>query len=69
MQKVVNNKNKVSGFSLMEILIVLALMGMLLGLVVFNSESIFGGGQKQVAKLFVTKSIDFKKLGLASNRP
>lgn len=46
------------GFSLVEILIVLALMGMLLGLVIFNSEAIFGGGQKKVAKLFVSKSAD-----------
>ena len=67
MQKVMNNKNKVSGFSLMEILIVLALMGMLLGLVVFNSESIFGGGQKKVAKLIVTKSIDVPLMAYRSH--
>ena len=67
-QKIMNRKNnKVSGFSLMEILIVLALMGMLLGLVVFNSESIFGGGQKQVAKLFVTKSIDVPLMAYRSH--
>ena len=51
----------------MEILIVLALMGMLLGLVVFNSESIFGGGQKKVAKLFVTKSIDVPLMAYRSH--
>lgn len=55
------------GFSLMEILIVLALMGMLLGLVVFNSESIFGGGQKKVAKLFVTRSIDVPLMAYRSH--
>lgn len=55
------------GFSLIEILIVLALMGMLLGLVVFNSESIFGGGQKKVAKLFVSKSIDVPLMAYRSH--
>jgi general secretion pathway protein G len=52
------NRDKRSGFSLIEILIALALMGMILGLIVVNSESIFGGGQKKVASLFVSKVID-----------
>ena len=55
------------GFSLIEILIVLALMGMLLGLVIFNSESIFGGGQKKVAKLFVSKSVDIPLMAYRSH--
>ncbi len=67
MQTLNINRKNVSGFSLMEILIVLALMGMLLGLVVFNSESIFGGGQKKVAKLFVTKSIDVPLMAYRSH--
>lgn len=54
------------GFSLMEILIVLALMGMLIGLVVFNSEAIFGGGQKKVAKMF-TKSVDVPLMAYRSH--
>ncbi|MDR0756090.1 MAG: type II secretion system major pseudopilin GspG [Puniceicoccales bacterium] len=52
------NRDKRSGFSLIEILIALALMGMILGLIVVNSESIFGGGQKKVTGLFVSKVID-----------
>lgn len=62
--KSINHKNRVgrlareSGFSLVEIIIAIALIGMILGLVVVNSDSIFGGGQKKVAQLFVTKTID-----------
>lgn len=55
------------GFSLMEIIIVLALLGMLMGLVVMNSEGIFGGGQKKVAKLFVSKSIDVPLMAYRSH--
>lgn len=51
-------KHKLHGFSLIEILIVLALMGLILRLIITNLDSIFGGGQKKVAKLFVSKSID-----------
>ena len=53
-----NINRKCGGFSLIEILIALALMGIILGLIVVNSESIFGGGQKKVAGLFVTKVVD-----------
>ena len=51
----------------MEIIIVLALLGMLMGLVVMNSEGIFGSGQKKVAKLFVTKSIDVPLMAYRSH--
>lgn len=57
-KKVLNKKLSERGFSLIEIMIALALIGMILGLVVINSESIFGGGQKKIAKLFVSKTID-----------
>ena len=50
-------RKKNQGFSLIEILIVLALMGLMFGLVIFNSEAIFGGGQKKIAKMFVNNSI------------
>lgn len=46
-----------SGFSLMEILIVLALIAMLAGLVIANLDKIFGGGQEKVAAIWV-KQID-----------
>lgn len=58
-----NNRNLMSryrsraGFSLMEILIVLALIAMLAGLVIANLDKIFGGGQEKVARIWV-KQID-----------
>lgn len=42
-----------SGFTLMEILIVLALIALIAGIVITNVGNIFGGGQKDAAKLWV----------------
>jgi len=44
-------------FTLLEIVIVIAIMALLMGLVVSNIGNIFSGSQKDVAKLFVTQSM------------
>jgi len=44
-------------FTLLEILVVLAIIGLLFGLAVTNVGNIFGGSQKDIAKLFVTQSM------------
>ncbi len=46
------------GFSLIEILLVLGLIGLLTGAVVVNFDKIFGGGEEQIAKIFVNSSLD-----------
>jgi len=45
------------GFTLMEILVVLAIIGLLAGLAISNTDSLFGGAQTKVAKSFVTTSV------------
>jgi len=45
-------------FSLIEMLVVIAIMGMLVTLVVFNMDSIFGSNQKEVAKQFVNNALE-----------
>lgn len=45
------------GFSLLEILVVLAIIGLLVGLAVTNVGSILGGAQGGTAKLFVTDAM------------
>lgn len=52
-------------FTLLEIMIALAILGLLVGLAVTNVEGIFGGAQVSTAKLFVSESI---KLPLTSYR-
>ena len=44
-------------FTLLEILIALAILGLLVGLAVGNLDKIFGNSQESVAKLFVQESI------------
>ena len=56
-RKLVNLYKSQSGFSLLEILVVLALIAMLAGLVIANLDKIFGGGQEKVAAIWV-KQID-----------
>jgi general secretion pathway protein G len=45
------------GFTLLEILVVLAIIGLLVGLAVKNVDRIFGDSQASVAKIFVNDSI------------
>jgi len=52
-------------FTLLEIMIALAILGLLVGLAVTNLEGVFGGAQSSTAKLFVSESI---KLPLTSYR-
>lgn len=44
-------------FSLLEILVVLAIIGLLVGLVVTNTDKIFERSKEDVAKIFVQQSI------------
>lgn len=53
------------GFTLLEIMIALAILGLLVGLAVSNLEGIFGGAQTSTAKLFVNDSV---KLPLTTYR-
>ena len=53
------------GFTLLEIMIALAILGLLVGLAVTNLDTIFGGAQAKTAHLFVNESI---KLPLTSYR-
>ena len=45
------------GFTLLEIMVVLAILGLLVGLAVTNLDKIFGGAQEKVAHTFVTTSL------------
>jgi general secretion pathway protein G len=45
------------GFSILEILVVLAIIGLLVGLVVTNIDSVFGQSQAKVAQIFVRDSV------------
>jgi general secretion pathway protein G len=46
-----------AGFSMMELLVVLAILGLLAGLAITNVTGIFGGAQGQAAELFVKESL------------
>jgi general secretion pathway protein G len=46
-----------SGFTLLEILIVLAIIGLLVGLGVKNADKILGGSQEAVAGIFVNDTL------------
>jgi general secretion pathway protein G len=46
-----------SAFTLLEILVVLAIIGLLAGLAVSNSDKIFGHSQEAVARIFVRDSL------------
>jgi general secretion pathway protein G len=45
------------GFTMMELLVVLAILGLLAGLAISNVSGIFGGAQAQTASLFVKESL------------
>ena len=49
--------SRVAGFTLLEILVVLAIIGLLAGLAITNVDKIFGGSQVGVAKLFVSQTL------------
>jgi general secretion pathway protein G len=46
-----------TGFTLLEILVVLAITGLLAGLAITNVDKIFGGAQGTTAKLFVSQTM------------
>ena len=45
------------GFTILEILVVIAIIGMLIGLVVTNLDKFFGEGQEKIAAIFVHDSM------------
>lgn len=47
----------IRAFTLLEILVVLAILGLLLGLVINNADKILGHGSESVAKIFVHDSL------------
>ena len=49
--------SRTAAFTLLEILVVLAIIGLLAGLAVSNSDKIFGHSQEAVAKIFVRDSL------------
>jgi len=53
-----SKNSRQDGFSLIEILIVLALIALLAGVVVTNFTGIFAGGQESTAKIFVDAAVD-----------
>jgi general secretion pathway protein G len=46
-----------SGFSLLEIVIAIALLVLISGVVITNLDSVFGAGQENTARLFVKETI------------
>jgi general secretion pathway protein G len=46
-----------AGFTLLEILVVLAIIGLLIGVLVTNTETIFGRGQEAVAQIYVRDTL------------
>jgi general secretion pathway protein G len=52
-----NRQPKARAFTMMEILVVLAILGLLAGLAISNIGGIFGGAQVTAAQLFVRESM------------
>jgi len=50
-------RNTARAFTLLEILVVLAIAGMIIGLAVANFGKIFGGAKENIAEMFVTSTI------------
>ena len=57
MRPVLSFRRTSHGFTLLEILVVLAIIGLLVGLVVTNTDKIFGQSQEAVARIFVRDSL------------
>ncbi len=51
------NKKCRRGFSLLEIVIAIALLALVMGAVISNVEGIFGSSQKNVAEMFVNETV------------
>jgi general secretion pathway protein G len=51
------SRRAAGAFTLLEILVVLAIIGLLVSLAVTNVGNLFSGSQKDIAKLFVTQSM------------
>jgi general secretion pathway protein G len=49
-------RNRRGAFTLFEMLIVIALIALLAGVAIFNSEKLFGGAKQDVARLFIDTS-------------
>jgi general secretion pathway protein G len=50
-------RSRSTGFTLLEILVVLAIIGLLAGLAITNVDKIFGGAQNSTAKLFASQTM------------
>jgi general secretion pathway protein G len=50
-------KTTTSAFTLIEILIVLAIFGLLIGVAISNTDKIFGRSQEAIARIFVRDSL------------
>lgn len=50
-------RRAVRAFTIVEILVVLAIIGLLVGLAINNADSIFGGAQVKTARIFVRDSL------------
>lgn len=59
------HQRKRQAFTLIEMLVVLAILGLLLALVAVNFDTIFGRGQEAVSRMFVRDTV---KTGLAQYR-
>jgi general secretion pathway protein G len=51
-------RDRRSGFTLLEVLITIAIMALLVGVVVQNLDKLFGQGQEGATKLFVKSSLE-----------
>lgn len=51
-------RNAQAGFTLLEILIAIALLAAIAGLLVTNLDRILGGGREEVARLFVEETLE-----------
>ncbi|MEA2067850.1 MAG: type II secretion system major pseudopilin GspG [Verrucomicrobiota bacterium] len=57
-EKQVKRRQAQAGFTLLEILIAIALLAAIAGLLVTNLDRILGGGREEVARLFVEETLE-----------